>query len=65
MDIFDDEDMSFLHDEANRVEDWPDGMQGLVDKGIVKVWYDKKDNAHFLLTKLGRRVCNEIDLRLN
>ena len=64
-DIFDGEDMSFLHEEAERVEDWPEGMQGLFDKGLVKVEYDEEDNPHFSLTKLGRSVCNEIDLGLN
>jgi hypothetical protein len=63
-DIFD-EDMSFLHEEAKRVRDWPEGMQDLFDKGLIEVWYDKNDNPHFSLTELGRSVCNEIDLGLN
>jgi hypothetical protein len=51
--------------EAAIVEDWPDGMQGLVDKGIVKVTYGFNDKPVFSLTPLGKSVLNEIDTRLN
>jgi len=57
--------IKFLHKEAKIVKDWPDGMQGLFDKGIVSVRYDEKGNPRFSLTELGRSVCNEIDTGLN
>ena len=64
-DTFENKNMSFLHEEAEKVRDWPEGMQGLFDKGLVSVWYDEKDNPHFSLTRLGRSVCNEIDPGFN
>ena len=62
------EDMSFLHEEAEKVTDWPDGMQELYDKKLVSVEYtccSGKNIPSFSLTELGKRVLNEIDLGLN
>jgi hypothetical protein len=64
-DIFDGDDMSLLYREAEVVEDWPDKLQSLLDKGLIKVEYDANDKPTFSLTELGQRVCNEIDPRLN
>jgi len=55
----------FLHYEAEIVQDWPDEMQGFVDKGIVEVIYDSQNNPHFRLTELGLSVMLRIDLGLN
>ncbi len=63
--IFDGEDMSFLYEEAKIVEDWPEEIQSLFDKGLIKVDYDISGKPNFSLTELGQRVCNEIDLGLN
>lgn len=65
MAIFDDEDWSFLDYEASIVEDWPEELQSLVDKGIVKVEYDDEDKAHFSLTELGNKVYREVGLEFN
>lgn len=56
---------NFLDYEASIVEDWPDGLQDLIDKGLVKVEYDREDKAHFSLTELGHSVSREIDFELN
>ena len=58
-------DFDFLDYEASIVKDWPEEIQSLVDKGVVKVTYDENDNEIFSLTELGRSVFNELDLRLN
>lgn len=64
-DPFDGEDFSFLNEEAAKVKDWPLELQSLVDKGLVKVEYDKDDREQFSLTELGRKVALEIDTDLN
>ena len=55
----------FLNYEAYIVEDWPDGIQDLVDKGLVKVAYDEDDKPNFSLTELGMSVRREIDYKLH
>lgn len=57
--------LDLLHKEAERTMDWPEGMQGLFDKGIVSVKYDEDYIPHFSLTKLGCSIFNEIDVGLN
>lgn len=51
----------FLHEEI----EWPEGMQELYDKGLVKIEYDSKNNLYFSLTSLGRSVFNEINLKFH
>ena len=51
--------------EASVVKDWPEGMQNLLDQGLVKVYYDEDENPHFSLTESGKKAFNEIDLQLN
>lgn len=65
MSDLDNEDFSFLDEEASKVKDWPVELQSLVDKGLVKVEYDENDEEKFSLTELGRAVCLEIDPNLN
>ena len=56
IDPFEGEDFSFLDEEAAKVKDWPEGMQELVDKGVVKVEYDENGDEQFSLTELGRAL---------
>ena len=55
----------FLDYEAHIVEDWPDGIQELVDKGLVRVTYDEDNKPYFSLTELGMSVRREIDLKFH
>ena len=64
-DPFEGEDFSWLEREAAIASAWPEGLQELVDMGLVRVTYDENDKAVFSLTESGRQAALSTDPNLN